>query len=192
VVYGSAEAGTPAIVNPNPHDPAADGRAEAAFDDVLAGNAAYQRSFSDPGLPGRAGKGLAVLTCMDSRIDPLGMLGLRPGDAKILRTAGARVTDDVLRSLVLAHHLLGVDRVMVVAHTDCGMAKTDDEAVHEAIRRRTGIDSRSMEFHTIADQEAALERDVQRVRSSPYLPGGMPVVGGVYDVRTGAVVLTVA
>lgn len=192
MVYGSAEAGTPAIVNPNPHDPAADGRAEAAFDDVLAGNAAYQHSFSDPGLPGRAGKGLAVLTCMDSRIDPLGMLGLRPGDAKILRTAGARVTDDVLRSLVLAHHLLGVDRVMVVAHTDCGMAKTDDEAVHEAIRRRTGIDSRSMEFHTIADQEAALERDVQRVRSSPYLPRGMPVVGCVYDVRTGAVVLTVA
>jgi len=183
-------------VDSNPNVPAADrppstdSTTRGAFDDVLAANTAYQCTFSDPGLPGRAGKGLAVLTCMDSRIDPLGMLGLRPGDAKILRTAGARVTDDVLRSLVLAHHLLGVERVMVIAHTDCGMAKADDETVHDAIRRRTGMDSRSMDFHTIADQKRALEHDVQRVRSSPYLPS-MPVVGGVYDVRTGAVLLTV-
>lgn len=162
-----------------------------AFDDVLAANAQYQQSFSDLGLPGRAGRGLAVVTCMDSRIDPLGLLGLAPGDAKILRTAGARVTDDVLRSLVLAHHLLGVERVVVLAHTDCGMVKASDETVHAAVRERSGVDSRSLEFHTIGDQQAALERDVQRVRSSPYLPDGMPVVGGVYDIRTGAVSLTV-
>ena len=162
-----------------------------AFDDVLAANAQYQQSFSDLGLPGRAGRGLAVVTCMDSRIDPLGLLGLAPGDAKILRTAGARVTDDVLRSLVLAHHLLGVERVVVLAHTDCGMVKASDETVHAAVRERSGVDSRSLEFHTIDDQQAALERDVQRVRSSPYLPDGMPVVGGVYDIRTGAVSLTV-
>lgn len=163
----------------------------AAFTDVLAANEAHRATFADPGLPGRAGRGLAVVTCMDSRIDPLGMLGLVPGDAKILRTAGARVTDDVLRSLVLAHHLLGVDRVVVVAHTDCGMARTDDAHVHETIRERTGIDSRSVDFQTIADQQAALEFDVQRVRSSPYLADGMPVVGGVYDVHTGALDLTV-
>lgn len=162
-----------------------------AFDDVLAANAAYQRSFSDPALPGLARRGLGVVTCMDSRIDPLGMLGLAPGDAKILRTAGARVTDDVLRSLVLAHHLLGVERVMVLAHTDCGMAKPSDDVVHAAVRERSGIDSRSLDFRTIQDQNATLERDVQRVRSSPYLPTGLPVVGGVYDVRTGAVSLTV-
>lgn len=166
-------------------------RLPSAFDDVLAANQAYAGTFADPGLPGRAGRGLAVVTCMDSRIDPLGMLGLVPGDAKVLRTAGARVTDDVLRSLVLAHHLLGVDRVVVVAHTDCGMVRTGDAQVHEAIRARAGIDSRSVEFRTIGDQQAALALDVQRIRSSPYLADGMPVVGGVYDVRTGALGLTV-
>ncbi len=163
----------------------------SAFGDVLAANADYQRTFRDPHLPGRAGKGLAVVTCMDSRIDPLGMLGLKPGEAKILRTAGARVTDDVLRSLVLAHHLLGVERVMVLAHVDCGMAKTSDALVHAAVLSRSGVDSRSVDFQTIDDQEAALARDVQRVRSSPYLPPGMPVVGGVYDVHTGAITVTV-
>jgi carbonic anhydrase len=161
------------------------------FEDVLTANAHYQRTFADPHLRGRAAKGLAVVTCMDSRIDPLGLLGLAPGDAKILRTAGARVTADVLRSLVLAHHLLGVDRVMVLSHTDCGMVKTTDEVVHAAVLERSGVDSRSLDFQTIADQEATLKRDVQRVRSSPYLPPGMPVVGGVYDVFTGAVRLTV-
>lgn len=138
-----------------------------AFDDVLAANRDYQRTFHDLGLPGRAAKGLAVVTCMDSRIDPLGMLGLMPGDAKILRSAGARVTEDVLRGLELAHDRLGVTRVMVVAHTDCAAATTR------------------------AEQEASLQRDVQRVRSSPHLPKQMPIVGGVYDVRTGAVSLTV-
>ncbi len=162
-----------------------------AFDDVLAANAAYRQTFADSGLPGRAGRGLAVVTCMDSRIDPLGLFGLVPGDAKILRTAGARVTDDVLRSLVLAHHLLGVERVMVLAHTDCGMAKVTDDQVHEAVRARSGIDSRSLAFQTITDQAAALVGDVQRVRSSPYLPDGMPVAGGIFDVHTGAVSLVV-
>lgn len=171
--------------------PPAPAEVPLAFADVLAANETYRRSFADPGLPGRAGRGLAVVTCMDSRIDPLEMLGLAPGDAKILRTAGARVTDDVLRSLVLAHHLLGVDRVVVVAHTDCGMAGTDDAHVHEAIRARAGLDSRSVDFQTITDQQAALEFDVQRVRSSPYLADGLPVVGGVYDVHTGALDLTV-
>jgi carbonic anhydrase len=161
------------------------------FDDVLAANATYQQSFTDPHLPGRAGRGLAVVTCMDSRIDPLGMLGLTRGDAKILRTAGARVTDDVLRSLVLAHYLLGVERIMVLAHTDCGMVKTTDAAVHAAVLASSGIDSRSLNFYTIQDQKAALEHDVQRVRSSPYLPDRIPVVGGVFDVHTGGVTITV-
>ena len=156
------------------------------FDDVLTANADYARSFSDAGTPGRAARGLAVVTCMDSRISPLEMLGLDQGDAKILRNAGARVTDDVLRTLVLAVHLLGVDRVMVVAHTDCRMTKVTDEEVHAAMAER-GVDTRSLEFRTISDQAETLRRDVQRVRSSPYLPAGLPVVGCVYDVGTGAV-----
>ncbi len=162
-----------------------------AFDDVLTANAQYQRTFTAQGLPGRAARGLAIVTCMDSRIDPLAVLGLSPGDAKILRTAGARVTDDVLRNLVLAHHLLGVERVLVMAHTQCAMASTTDEQVHERLRDQAGLDSRSLDFHTCVDPTAALERDVQRVRSSPYLPDDLPVVGGIYDVSTGALSITV-
>ena len=92
------------------------------FDDILAANRRYAESFALAGLDPRAARALGVLTCIDSRIEPLDMLGLAPGDAKILRNAGARVTDDVLRTLVLASYLLGVDRAMVVAHTKCRMA----------------------------------------------------------------------
>ena len=156
----------------------------SAFDKELAANAEYGSRFVDPDLPGRAAAGLAVVTCMDSRIDPLGMLGLSKGDAKILRNAGGRVTEDVLRTLVLATHLLGVERVMVVEHTDCGMTKVSDDQAHEVIRERSGLDTRSLEFRTIPDQRACLALDVQRIRSFPYLPG-MPVLGCLYDVHSG-------
>jgi carbonic anhydrase len=121
---------------------------------------------------------------MDSRIDPLRMLGLGPGDAKILRNAGARVTDDVLRTLVLARYLLGVDRVMVVAHTQCRMAGGGEDDVHQAIREAGGPDTRSITFLTTQDQEASLHTDVQRVRSWPYLEN--VVAGGfIYDLASG-------
>lgn len=157
------------------------------FDDVLSANAAYAQRFEDVGRPGLAARGLAVVTCMDSRISPLDMLGLHNGDAKILRNAGARVTDDVLRTLVLAVHLLAVDRVMVVAHTDCRMASLTDAEVHRAIADGEGIDTRSLDFRTVSDQRGTLAQDVQRIRSWPYLPQGLPVAGCVYDVRTGRI-----
>ena len=124
---------------------------------------------------------------MDSRIDPLGMLGLSKGDAKILRNAGARVTDDVLRTLVLAAHLLGVTRVLVVPHTGCRMAEQSDDQIHELIQERAGIDTRSLDFGTETDQEGTLRRDLQRIRSYPLLPPGLVVGGAIYDVRSGAV-----
>jgi carbonic anhydrase len=156
-----------------------------SFDDVLSANAEYAKQFRDPGRPGKAARGLAVVTCMDSRIDPLRMLGLQPGEAKILRNAGGRVTDDVLRTLVLATHLLGVHRVLVVEHTDCKMASATDEDVHRTIYEASGIDTRSLVFQTMDDQMSTLAHDVQRVRSSPYLPEGTVVGGFLYDVRTG-------
>jgi len=159
--------------------------AVTSFDDVLAANADHARSYTDTGLPGRAAKGLGLVMCMDSRISPLEMLGLQPGDAKILRNAGARVTGDVLRTLVLAVHLLGVERVLVVGHTDCRMTKATDDQVHETIAASAGVDTRSLHFRTIPDQQRTLEHDVQRIRSSPYLPAGLPVAGSIYDVRTG-------
>jgi carbonic anhydrase len=154
------------------------------FADVLAANEGYARGFRLGDLGGRAVRGLAVLTCMDTRIDPLGMLGLAPGDAKILRNAGARVTDDVLRTLVLATYLLGVDRAMVVAHTRCKMAAGSEDAVHEAVVEAGGPDTRSLAFLVTDDQEASVRDDVQRLRSSPYL-GRLRVGGFLYDVDTG-------
>jgi len=155
------------------------------FEDVLGANRRYSRTFDLTGLPPVAARGLAIITCMDSRIEPLDMLGLKPGDAKIMRNAGARVTTDVLRTLVLATNLLGVNRVMVVPHTDCKMASAGREEVEALIAEHSGVDTRSLDFHLIADQRATLERDVQAIRSWPFLPEGIPVGGYLYDVDAG-------
>ena len=157
---------------------------EQTFANVLAANETYASEFQLAGLQPRAARGLAVLTCIDSRIEPLAMLGLQPGDAKILRNAGARVTDDVLRTLVLASYLLGVDRAMVIAHTDCRMATGSEDDVHAAISNAGGPDTRSLSFLVTADQETTVLADVQRVRSWPYL-ARLQVAGFLYDVDTG-------
>ena len=157
---------------------------EGPFSDVLAANQTYRATYRYGELKGRALKGLAVLTCMDSRIDPLGMLGLSPGDAKILRNAGARVTEDVLRTLVLATYLLGVTRVMIVAHTDCRMTVEDEDAVHRAVAEAGGPDTRSLSFMTTGHLQDSLAQDVQKVRSSPYL-SGLLVGGFIYHLDSG-------
>ena len=154
------------------------------FADVLAANAAYAEGFGLAGLPPTAARGLAVLTCIDSRIEPLGLLGLGPGDAKILRNAGARVTDDVLRTLVLATYLLGVERAMVLAHTDCRMTADSEEEVHAAVGAAGGPDTRGLSFLVTADQDASVRADVERVRSWRYLQR-LEVGGFLYDVETG-------
>jgi carbonic anhydrase len=155
-----------------------------AFADVLESNEAYARDFGLAHLEPQAARGLAVLTCMDSRIEPLAMLGLRPGDAKILRNAGARVTDDVLRTLVLASYLLGVDRAMVIAHTGCRMAAESEEEVHAALADAGAPDTGGLSFLVSSDQEATVRADVQRVRSWRYLTR-LEVGGFIYDVDSG-------
>lgn len=155
------------------------------FADVLAANASYAATFEDLGLGARAAKGLAIVTCMDSRIDPLRVVGMGPGDAKILRNAGARVTDDVLRTLVLASYLLNVDRVLVMPHTNCKMVGTAEDEIHAVIAEQYGVDTASMEFRTVQDQADTLRRDLRRIRSFPLLPEGLAVGGAVYDVDTG-------
>jgi carbonic anhydrase len=154
------------------------------FADVLAANEEYAQSFGLRGLPGAARKGLAVLTCMDSRIEPLAMLGLEPGDAKILRNAGARVTDDVLRTLVLAVFLLGVERLMVIAHTDCRMTVADGADLHAEVQERGGPDTRDFAFLTTTDPMATVREDVESVRALPYLRQ-LEAGGFLYDVQTG-------
>lgn len=157
----------------------------AEFDAIFKANSDYAGSFKSSELTGRAVQGLAIVTCMDSRIDPLRVVGMKSGDAKILRNAGARVTDDVLRTLILATHLLNVKRVLVMPHTDCRMASGTEEQVHQAILDASGVDTRSIEIRTVTDQRAALEKDVMRIRTYPLLPEELEVVGAIFDVKSG-------
>ena len=158
---------------------------DETFADELAANERYAGSFAYAGLKSQAAQGLAVLTCIDSRIEPLAMLGLVPGDAKILRNAGARVTPDVLRTLVLASHLLGVERVMVIAHTDCRMTGRE-EHVHEAVQAAGAPDTAGFDFLATEDQVATLQADVELLRSSPFLTH-VRIGGFRYDVDTGRI-----
>lgn len=155
-----------------------------AFDDVLAANEDYAREFALDGLSGQAAKGLAVVTCMDTRIEPLAMLGLSPGDAKILRNAGARVDVGVLATLALAHRLLGVTRVMVVAHTDCRMSVEDEAELLEAMHAAGDPDPTDLSFAVGAAREETLRREVEQIRSSPHL-ADVDAGGFLYDVGTG-------
>ena len=155
------------------------------FTDLLDANKEYASSFKSKGLSGEAKKGLAIVTCMDSRIDPLHIVGMNAGDAKILRNAGARVTEDVLRTLVLATHLLGVNRVLVMPHTDCKMASGEEREIHAAILDKSGIYTRGIEIRTVKDQMKALLTDIQRIESYPLLAKNLKVMGAVFDVESG-------
>lgn len=156
-----------------------------SFADIREANALYAHTYAGSSLTGMAARGLAIITCMDSRIAPLSVVGMSPGDVKIMRNAGARVTPDVLRTLVLATHLLGVTRVLVMPHTQCKMASGDEWSIHEEIRRASGVDTRSVEIQTVSDPVAALRTDLQRIKSFPLLPSTVEVAGAVLDISTG-------
>ena len=155
------------------------------FLDILKANSQFVAEFQDEHLTGTARKGLAIVTCMDSRINPLAVVGMKAGDAKILRNAGARVTDDMLRTLVLATYLLSVDRVLVMPHTDCRMASGDEESIHRSIETKHGVDTRGVQFKMVTDQRAALAADVASIRGFEILPKTLKVAGAIYDVKSG-------
>ena len=155
------------------------------FDDVLTGNARYAETCPHGGLGAAPARHLVALTCMDTRIDVPAMLGLAIGDAHILRNAGGRVTDDVIRSLVVSIEVLGTRAVAVIEHTECGMSKATDDDLRALVAERRGVDVSGMEFLTIADQEAAVRADVAVLRSSPLLPPDLAVAGFIYDIRSG-------
>ena len=155
------------------------------FADLLAANARYAEQFDLSGFDGVAHAGVAVVTCMDSRIDPLSLLGLRPGDAKILRNPGGRVTEQALKALVLGVNLLGVDRVLIVPHTRCAMASASEAELRERVTTASGQDASWETFGAVDDQEAALRDDVARVRAHPLIPGSVAVGGFLYDVDSG-------
>ena len=156
-----------------------------AFDDLLEANRTFADAFSLKGFDGIAKAGVAVVTCMDSRIDPLGMLGLKPGDAKIFRNPGGRVNEPALEALVLAVHLLNVNRIVVIPHTKCAMAAQTEDELHAKINELTGTDSTWQRVHVVDDQRKALRTDLMKVRSHPLIGERAEVGGFIYDVDTG-------
>lgn len=159
----------------------------ADFDDLIAANRAFADDFDLGGFDGVAHAGVAIVTCMDSRIDPLRMLGLQHGDAKIFRNPGGRVTTAALEALVLGVHLLGVERVLVIPHTRCAMAASTEEELRERVGRSAGQDASWQQFHVVEDQVTALEEDVRKVRAHPLIPDTVLVGGFLYDVDTGLI-----
>jgi len=155
------------------------------FDDILAANRKFAETFDLAGFDGVAHAGIAVVTCMDSRIDPLRMLGLVPGDAKIFRNPGGRVTPQALEALVLGTHLLQVERVLVIPHTRCAMASATLDELRERVGRSAGLDATWQPFNVVEDQRGALEDDVRKVRTHPLIPETVAVGGFLYDVDTG-------
>ena len=155
------------------------------FADLLAANERFAQDFDLAGFDGVAHAGVAIVTCMDSRIDPLGMLGLKPGDAKIFRNPGGRVTPQALEALVLGAHLLNVDRILVVPHTRCAVASNTEEQLRERVAASAGQDATWQTFNVVTDQRAALAEDVHKVRSHPLIPDTVKVGGFIYDVDSG-------
>jgi carbonic anhydrase len=155
------------------------------FDDLMDANREFSGHFDLGGFDGVAHAGVAIVTCMDSRIDTLNMLGLQPGDAKIFRNPGGRVTTQALEALVLGVHLLGVKRVLIIPHTRCAMTSNTEQELREKVGASAGQDASWQHFHVVEDQLASLEKDVQKVRSHPLIPDSVLVGGFVYDVDTG-------
>jgi carbonic anhydrase len=153
---------------------------ESWIDELLAANRRYAAARGDAPADARPRRRLAVVTCMDARIDTYAALGLGLGDAHVIRNAGGRVTADVLRSLALSAHTLGVDTVVVMHHTGCYLSGTSDAE----LRARTGAD---VDFHPIDDHVTALRHDVERLANTHFLAPVETIAGLLYDVETGAV-----
>ncbi len=150
---------------------------------ALAENERYAATFDRPNLELPPSRKLAVLACMDARLTVEQVLGLRTGEAHIIRNAGGLATDDAIRSLVISQHLLGTDEVLVIEHTGCGMLTFDDDHVREHIAETTGEDV-DLPLHAFPDLETNLRAQVDKIRAHPWIKD-VPVTGVVYEVETG-------
>ena len=157
----------------------------SVIDEVLAANEIYSRTHELRKLTPRPERKLAVLTCMDTRLS-IRTLGLKTGDAHIIRNAGGIVTDDAVRSLVVSHYLLGTEEIMVINHTDCGLMHSTEEDLRTRIQNRTGTDAIAPAFfYTFRNIEENVRRQLQKLNTHPWIPRDIPVRGFVYDVATG-------
>jgi carbonic anhydrase len=155
-------------------------------DDLLAANEVFARSFDLGNLNVRPRRHAAVLACMDSRILFEHCLGLRPGDAHMIRNAGGIATDDAIRSLIVSHHLLDTQEFIIINHTDCGLLKVKENELRAKLAEKMGmVASEPSHFYAFDDLEANVRAQVDRVKSHPWIPKHIPVRGFVYDVKTG-------
>src|SRR5918911_4944858 len=148
------------------------------LDEIRSANDAYASSFAKGDLPMPPARKLAIVTCMDARLDPARFLGLDEGDAHVIRNAGGLVTDDALRSLAISHHLLGTQEALVIAHEDCGMLTFRNED----LQRRLDTD---VDFQPFSDLDESVRSSVRKIAESPLLPDSFRATGLVYDVRSG-------
>jgi carbonic anhydrase len=157
----------------------------SVIDEVLVANEIYSRTHELRKLTPRPERKLAVLTCMDTRLS-IRTLGLKTGDAHIIRNAGGIVTSDTLRSLVISHHLLGTEAIMVINHTDCGLMQTNEEDLRNRIQNRTGTAAVAPAFfYAFQNIDENVRHQLQKLRTHPWIPEKMLVRGFVYDVTSG-------
>ena len=148
-------------------------------------NAAYASSFSKGNLPMPPGRHVAILTCMDARLDPARFLGLEEGDAHVIRNAGGRASEDALRSLTISEQLLGTNEVVVIHHTDCGMLTFSNEDLRNKLKQELNADAEHIDFLPFKDLEQSVRDDVATIKNSPFIPKNIEVSGFIYDVRSG-------
>ena len=153
-------------------------------DELLRNNAAYAEAFDKGDLPMPPAKHIAIVTCMDARLSPYVMLGLKEGDAHVIRNAGGVITDDEIRSLAISQRLLGTREIMLIHHTDCGMLTFSDDELKQQIQEDVGVKPHfSME--SFSDLEEDVRQSIARVQNSPFIPNKDSVRGFVYEVETG-------
>jgi carbonic anhydrase len=157
------------------------------FDEFLAANEGFVASFDQGGLPMPPARSVAVVACMDARLHPEQALGIKLGDAHVIRNAGGRVSEDVIRSLVISQRLLGTNEIVVLHHTDCGMITFTNEQLAAKVQAELGVDVSGSDFLPFTDLEQSVRDDVATLRSSPLIPKQFPVSGAIYDVTSGKV-----
>ena len=153
-------------------------------DELLANNQSYAASFDKGSLPMPPGKKLAVVACMDARLNVYGMLGLQEGDAHVIRNAGGVVTDDEIRSLAISQRLLGTEEIVLIHHTDCGMLTFSDDGFKQSIQDETGIKP-EWAAEAFSDLDTDVRQSIARIKASPFIPRKDSIRGFIYEVETG-------
>lgn len=155
------------------------------FEKFLKTNQAYADLHEEAHLPLPPKTRVAIITCMDSRLHVAQALGLALGDAHILRNAGGRVTEDMIRSLVISQQQLGTREIIVIHHTDCGAQTFTNEGFAQQLKADLGVDVEGQDFLPFTDVEDSVREDIQRLKASPLIPDDIIISGAVYDVDTG-------